>query len=514
MQRRFDALRVRAGERGLSDRRWDAITWVPAMTAESSLPHVPINTNSRLDADQLWAMPVQERLIKLNWLGNMWRSDSGTPFLAADFIGRLGRSVALVDVREAEELTGPVGHIPGSYWVPGARIAELAEALPVTTPVILLSRNGGPRAAEAARVLECAGLRFVAVMDGGILAWKKLGFATVRDEAVLTREIAAPRVQAPSSGPTGPLTRAQIEAHIGDPHSVRWVKMAALLLHGKTSCVDGRDEHGVIGTPGGDAGEFLLALTSIERATGKHFPVECMEDVLRAYLDTFGHFYIHSDTAAGNRLIKSMRSDERLLPHLPTTASTPQDWRLFMTSPPRELWDPIIDHMLLDGHLGCGHVRLMLQYPERYMVRRPLVEAFLRAYLRMRWGGTHELEYVTLGGGHQEGAVVNIRIERGVWPFTRVPLISPACGETQMFVNHPQVADFHREQVARFFTLHPDFSPIDTEHFGVLFKDMRRVAGVQLAATLGVLAAGLPIFDVVFRSEREFSVTEVGMVGG
>lgn len=482
------------------------------MTADPSVPPEPINTNTRLAPEQIWAMPVQERLVKLNWLGNMWRSDSGTPFLAPDFIGRLGRSVALVDVREAEELTGPVGHIPGSHWVPMTRIADLPDLLTATTPVIVLSRNGGARAAEAARVLECAGMRFVAVMDGGLLAWKKLGFSTVRDEAVLTRELATPRAPVPSSSPSGPLTRAQIEAHIGDPHSVRWVKMAALLLHGKTSCVDGRDEHGVIGTPGGDAGEFLLALTSIERATGKPFPVECMEEVLRGYLDTFGHFYIHSDTDAGNKLIKSMRTDERLLPHLPGTSSTPQDWRMFMTSPPRELWDPIIEHMLKDGHLGCGHVRLMLANPERYMVRRPLVEAFLRAYLRMRWEGVHELEYVTLGGGHQEGAVVNILLEGGVWPFTRVPLISPACGDTQMFVNHPQVSDFHREQVARFFTLHPDFSSIDAEHFGVLNKDMRRVAGVQLAATLAVLAKGLPIFDVVFRREDQFTVTEVGVV--
>jgi hypothetical protein len=53
---------------------------------------------------------------------------------------------------------------------------------------------------------------------------------------------------------------------------VRWVKMAALLLHGKSSCVDGRDDHGVIGTPGGDAGEFLLALTSIERVDRQAVP--------------------------------------------------------------------------------------------------------------------------------------------------------------------------------------------------------------------------------------------------
>jgi len=180
--------------------------------------------------------------------------------------------------------------------------------------------------------------------------------------------------------------------------------------------------------------------------------------------------------------------------------------------PPPELWDLIAGHMATPGNLGCGHLRLRMQHPERYMVRTELLAAFLRTYLRMRWGGAHELEYVTLGGGRQEGAVVNIRLARGVWPFTRVPLISPACGPTQMFVNHPQVADFNREQVARFFTTHPDFLPVDEGHFGVLYKDMRRVAGAQLGATLSVLAAGLPIFDVVFHNEREFTVSEVGMV--
>ena len=459
-------------------------------------------------------MPVQERLIKLNWISSMWRSDSGTPFLSPDFVGRLGRSVVLVDVREAEELVGPHGHIPGSRWAPLERLTALLEHYPEGTPMVVISRNGGPRAAEAARLLECSGMSFVAVMDGGVAGWKKLGFATVRDEAVLTREPGPTPAPVPTDSSAGPLTRARIEAHIGDPHSVRWVKMAALLLHGKASCVDGRDDHGVIGTPGGDAGEFMLALTSIERSTGKRFPSECMEEVLRAYLDTFGHFYIHSDTQAGNNLIKSMRADPRLLPHLPPPTSTPQDWRIFMTSPPPPLWDAMAEHMVIPGNLGCGHLRLMLQHPERYMVRRELLEAFIRCYLRMRWGGVHELEFVTLGGGHQEGAVVNIRLAHGVWSFTRVPLISPACGSTQMFVNHPQVADFNREQVARFFTTHPDFSSVDEAHFGVLFKDMRRVAGAQLSATLGVLAAGLPIFDVVFQNEREFTVREVGVVGG
>ena len=41
--------------------------------------------------------------------------------------------------------------------------------------------------AEAARALECAGMSFVAVMEGGMVAWKKFGFSTSRADDVLTR---------------------------------------------------------------------------------------------------------------------------------------------------------------------------------------------------------------------------------------------------------------------------------------------------------------------------------------
>ncbi|MBL9105758.1 MAG: rhodanese-like domain-containing protein [Myxococcales bacterium] len=459
-------------------------------------------------------LSVQERLVKLNWLGGVWRSDVGTPFLSADFIARQGRSVRLIDVRTAEELTGPLGHIPGVEWVALEAIATVADRYEAGTPVVVISQKGGRRAAEAARQLECAGMTFVAVMDGGMVAWKKMGFATARVEDVLTREPTAPPAALPTEAAAGPLTRARIEAHIGDPRSVRWVKMAALLLHTKVSCVDGRDDHGVIGTPGGNAGEFLVALAAIERVTGTPFPLERLPQVLHSYIDTFGHFYVHSDTIAANDLIKSMRADRRLDEHLPPITSNAQDWREYMASPPRAAHELILEHIAAPGHVGCGHLRLMLQNSEKYLVRRELVEAFLRTYFKMRWEGVLELDYVILGGGHQEGAVVNIRVAGGVWPFTRVPLISPACGATQMFVNHPQVAEFMRDQVARFFSIHPDFLPVGESHFGMLQKDMRRIAGIQLGHTLAALAKGLPIFDVVFRSEQEFSVEEVGAVAG
>lgn len=458
-------------------------------------------------------LSVQERLVKLNWLGGLWRSEGGTPYQSADFIARQGRSVRLIDVRGADELTGPLGHIPGVEWVPLERVDTIPDRYPLGTPIVVISQKGGARAAEAARQLECAGMTFVAVMDGGMVAWKKMGFATAKAADVLTREPSPPPVPVATDAPVGKLTREQIEAHIGDAHTVRWVKMAALLLHTKVSCVDGRDDHGVIGTPGGNAGEFLVALSAIERVTGAEFPIERLPQVLHSYIETFGHFYVHSDTIAANNLIKSMRADPRLTEHLPPVSSNAQDWREFMARPPKAAHALILEHVAMPDHVGCGHLRLMMQHPDKYLVRRALVEAFLRAYFQMRWDGVLELDYVILGGGHQEGAVVNIRLAAGVWPFTRVPLISPACGSTQMFVNHPQVAEFMRDQVARFFAIHPEFLPIDEGHFGMLQKDMRRLAGLQLGVTLGALAPGLPIFDVVFRSEREFTVTEVGAVG-
>lgn len=466
-------------------------------------------------SEALLSLPLHERLIKLNWIGQLWTAPDGTPMLSVDFVGRQGRQVRLVDIRDPEELVGPLGYIPGSEAVPLARVREVAERYPAGTPVVIVSRNGGARAAEAVRTLAALGMEFVAVMDGGVTAWRKFGFATSRDEAGLVRAPAPTAAQEPTAAPEGPLTREQIEAHIGESHSVRWVKMAAFLLHGKASCVDGRDDHAVIGTPGGDAGEFLLALASIERVTARTVDLARLPALLEAYLETFGHFYIHSDTTAGNNLIRSMRADPELGPLLPPTSYGPKEWREFLKSPPEALRPLIRRHVTIPGNLGCGHLRLMLQHPERYLIRRELVEEFLRVLFSMRWSGTVELDAVMLGGGHREGAVVNVRLGRGVWAFTRVPLISPACASfgVQMFVNHPQVADFMREQVARFFTTHPELLGIGEDEFPILRKDIRRLAEIQQAATLSVLAKGLPIFDVVFCGDREFSVTAVGVVG-
>ncbi len=444
-----------------------------------------------------------ERLLRVTWQHQLRRSEQGVPLLAPELVLELGRAVALVDVREEAELTGPLGHIPGATWVAAGRIDEVAAALPTDTPVVLVSGQG-ERAGAAARALEGLGMTMVAAMRGGMVEWRALGFATVRETIGVQREIAAPVVCAPASA-AGPLDQATIAAHVGDPSTLRKVRMAAFLMQSKTSCVDGRDDHGVVGSPGGDAGEFVLALAAVEALTGRTIDDAAVERLLGGAFDTFGRFYMHTDLGAINRFIAAMRADPALEGALPPRDAAPALWRRWNAAPPAEFRGRIVEHLIRPEHTGCGHLRLILENGEAYGVRRGLADAFLRAFFRLRWAGAVEAEYVILGGGHQEGAVVNVTVEGEIWPFTRIPLVSPMCGGVQIFVNHPQVVAYLRRQSAGWFCQQPGLG-LEVGDHEALFERMQELAGRQLELTLGRLAKGLPIYEVRFGGAGEVAV--------
>ena len=455
-------------------------------------------------------LPQAERMFRVNWAANLDRSPSGVPLHEAEFVARQGRGVRIVDVREGEELLGPLGHIPGCDWIPRDRAMSLRERLSPFTPVILVSR-GGERAADLAHALEKAGMRMVAALRGGMIGWRALGFASVRDDSLLSRRdvlVPAPPEQVREPGP---LSTPEIESHVGDPRSVRWVKLAAILLHGRQACVDGRDDSSVVGTPGGDAGEFMLGLAAVERVLGRALTRAVVTKLLRRRLDTFGRFYMHTDIGAGNRFIAALRSDSRLTNAIGTTFEA-LEWRQWLSEPPVEARPALLEHFCEPGHMGCGHLRLMLTNPEQYEVRSALVLDFLRAFFSTRWAGAPEMENVVLPGGHQEGAVVNVRVEGELHAYSWVPLLSPAYAGTQMFVNHPQVSAFLRRELAAFLSEQEDLwgQALDGAE---LLGALEGIAGKQMGATLGHLAKGLPIYDLTFLRDGGKRVEAVGVVG-
>ena len=454
------------------------------------------------------AVTPAERMFRVNWVASLLRSPSGVPLHRADYASHQGRSVRIVDVRKPEELTGPLGYIPGSDYVPMERAFEILDALDRDAPMIIVSR-GGERASELAHALEKRGHRFVAAMMGGIVAWRDLGFVTTRDPSVLARA-GQLRVIGESAAKEGNLSRADVANHVGDVNSVKWMKLAALIVNGRVSCVDGRDDSGVIGTPGGDGGEFLLALDALERITGKPLDSKTIDTILLRRIDAFGRFYIHTDVAAANTLIRSLRTDPRFSDALASISETLQ-WRRFLTDPPRELHQALVEHMMVPEHLGCGHIRLMRQRPEDYGMRPSLIADFLRSFLLQRWNGMPELEIAPLAGGHAEGAVLNIKSAHGVFAFSKIPLISPAVGGAQAFVNHPDVSAFLRAQLAQWLALQTDLVTLPAGGVPALVAEIERLAAVQLGHTLGALAPGLPIYDVIFE-DGSIDVQAVGSV--
>lgn len=86
-----------------------------------------------------------------------------------------GDKPVLVDVREAAELDGPLGHLEGIIHLP---VSELTSRLDELAPfkereIISVCRSGG-RASTAARILTTAGFSHVVVLEGGMLGWNAL----------------------------------------------------------------------------------------------------------------------------------------------------------------------------------------------------------------------------------------------------------------------------------------------------------------------------------------------------
>lgn len=448
-------------------------------------------------------------MFRVNWVASLLRSPGGTPLHRADFVSRQGRAVRIVDVRTPEEMMGPLGYIPGSDYVAGDHALAVLSALDRDAPLILVSR-GGERAANLAQQLEQRGHRLVAAMMGGVVAWRDLGFVTMRDAAVLQREGQLNDIAVPERR-EGHLSREEVVAHVGDVRSVRWMKLAALLVNGRVSCVDGRDDSGVIGTPGGDGGELLLALIALENLMNRPLDSATIDTLLARRVDAFGRFYMHTDVQSANTLIEALRADPRFDDALSNVSGT-LEWRRFLTQPPRELHPALLEHTVEPAHIGCGHIRLMLNRAADYGVRRKLVVDFLRSFSMQRWGGMPELEMMPLAGGHAEGAVLNIRSTQGVlFPFSKIPLVSPSVGAAQAFINHPDVSAFLRVQLAQWLALQQDLVTLPTGGAAVLEAEIARLAAMQLGHTLGALANGLPVYDVVF-DEHAIDVRAVGAV--
>lgn len=84
-------------------------------------------------------------------------------------LGTLGPEVRRIDVREPDEYTGPLGHLPGAELVPLGTLDAASASWPREAPLLLICRSGG-RSAKAAQALAQRGFKHLYNLAGGMLA--------------------------------------------------------------------------------------------------------------------------------------------------------------------------------------------------------------------------------------------------------------------------------------------------------------------------------------------------------
>jgi rhodanese-related sulfurtransferase len=85
----------------------------------------------------------------------------------------LGPEVRRIDVREQDEFTGPLGHLPTAELVPLGMLEATSASWPREAPLLLICRSGG-RSAKAAQALAQRGFKHLYNLAGGMLAVREV----------------------------------------------------------------------------------------------------------------------------------------------------------------------------------------------------------------------------------------------------------------------------------------------------------------------------------------------------
>lgn len=85
----------------------------------------------------------------------------------------------IIDVREPEEFTGELGHVPGAELVPLATLSERVRAWERDDEIVVVCRSGA-RSTRAAIDLVAAGFTRISNLAGGTLAHVAAGLPVER----------------------------------------------------------------------------------------------------------------------------------------------------------------------------------------------------------------------------------------------------------------------------------------------------------------------------------------------
>jgi hypothetical protein len=251
------------------------------------------------------------------------------------------------------------------------------------------------------------------------------------------------------------------------------------------SDIDPRAKYAVLGTPGGDTGEFLLALATNEKMTNRLFYIEDVSSIFQDYLRLMAsrgrkYFYYGTDEESQQALAQA------------TGVANPMKPKDF-----RER-NKVVAAAVQPQNVGCRHLRAILgAAPGSNPVRKELAEMLISSIWQIYFDSGNPLrEHILLVV--QEGALQPAAGYAKIWSPDEcpgiAPLIVPNTGKSQIAVHHAAHVEFFRQDLARFFTFRNAI--LDVTEF---YTNIKQMAAASQAASLAQYSAAQPI-DVIFTS--------------
>jgi len=247
------------------------------------------------------------------------------------------------------------------------------------------------------------------------------------------------------------------------------------------SCCDSRSQYAVLGTPGGDIGEFILALGAVEYLLGRVYNADEVSLVFQDYLQVMSlagkkHFYMHTDMEAEGKL---------------STASGVFDVRNPVDHVER---NKLITLSTNPDHVGCQHLKGLLTDSASYGIRKELVEDMIKAFLNIFYDSDNPLSssllYVTLKPPTRKTSGLYIYAPDRC--HGAAPEIVPDTGNSSSFVYHHRHVIFYRQDLIRYLSWKN--SDIDSIRLDYQINRIATLQGPKVESTYGNGKS----YDVIF----------------
>jgi hypothetical protein len=259
---------------------------------------------------------------------------------------------------------------------------------------------------------------------------------------------------------------------------------------------DGRNDEKILGTPGGDMGEFILAIHAYAKAASLTLTSQQIQDLFERYLNvmTRSKFFYETDEKAYIRL---------------AVATGCRNLHISEVGGMKRKREEILSQIAVPEHIGDPFIRFLATNSTTLELNPDYIQACLAAYHNVLWTTpsilSQKLCYTELKGPRTEAALVHIKtsnfcIDQGLAPMVSPQLACPA----PVFIYHAEAAKVLRRELATIFAQgQPNVNAVD------ILAAHNTLAENNLEKFMATISPVIPTFTVNFVSTSPLLSTDV-----